>query len=214
MNLSPRTKFVLMFILFAMPITASYLTYFFWTPDTTNNFGTLIRPVVTLPPTNLKVVGGSDFPEGMRAQSLRGRWLVVTRDSGVCENECAQKLYAMRQVRLLAGKDLDRVARVLLIDDATPFASTRAREFEGTAWVEAAPEAWLSLLPRPAGDAAPRDWLYLVDPMGNIFMRYPANEDIKRISADLKRVLKASQLGKEMEGRPLPSPASNAGANS
>jgi hypothetical protein len=31
-------------------------------------------------------------------------------------------------------------------------------------------------------------------------MRYRADQDIKEIAADLRRVLKASQLGKDMEG--------------
>jgi hypothetical protein len=35
--------------------------------------------------------------------------------------------------------------------------------------------------------------------MGNLFMSYRADQDIKQLAADLRRVLKASQLGKDME---------------
>lgn len=204
MNLSPRTKFVLMFILFALPITGSYLTYFFWSPDKTNNFGDLIRPVVALPQAPISIADGADAPQSVRERGMRGRWLIMTRDSGTCAQACRAKLYSMRQVRLLAGKELERVARVMLIDDGAALAPDIAQNFEGTAFVKVPPASWLAALPvaspSTTGTSDGRAYLYLVDPMGNVFMRYRADEDIKRISSDLRRVLKASQLGKEMEG--------------
>lgn len=117
MTLSPRTKFVLMFILFSLPITASYLMFFFWKPKATNNFGDLIAPVVLLPQEKLNIVDGADAPPAVRENGLRGKWLLLTRDSGACAEACAKKLYAMRQSRLILAKELDRVARVMLVDD-------------------------------------------------------------------------------------------------
>ncbi len=201
MKLSPRTKFVLMFILFAMPITASYLTFFFWKPTTTNNFGELIRPVVALPIEKFAAADGKDAPANAAATGYRGKWLLVTQDAGACDAGCAAKLYAMRQARLLVSKDLDRVARVMLIDDDAVPSEPITKDFAGMAFVAAKSSPWLRLLPRPANDqTAGRGYIYAVDPMGNVFMRYRADQDIKEIAADLRRVLKASQLGKDMEG--------------
>jgi cytochrome oxidase Cu insertion factor (SCO1/SenC/PrrC family) len=201
-NLSPRTKFVLMFILFAMPITASYLTFFFWKPKATANFGELIAPVIALPEEKFVMTDGKDAPTNAGDKALRGKWLIVTRDSGACDQACSKKLYTMRQARLILGKELDRVARVMLIDDAMPLASQISTDFAGTAFVSAKDSGWLSKLPRETNDATGgRGYFYAVDPMGNLFMRYKADEDIKELAADFRRVLKASQLGKDLEGQ-------------
>lgn len=201
-RLSPRTKFVLMFVLFAMPITASYLTFFFWQPKVTNNFGELIRPVINLPQEKLTLVDGGDAPQHVIDKGLRGKWLMVTRDSGACDGACANKLYTMRQARLVLNKDMDRVVRVVLIDDEAAPATLLRQDFSGSAFVMAKDSQWLAKLPIEASDASGgRGYIYAVDPMGNLFMRYKADEDIKQLAADFRRVLKASQLGKEFEDK-------------
>jgi cytochrome oxidase Cu insertion factor (SCO1/SenC/PrrC family) len=200
--LTPRVKFVLMFILFALPITASYLMFFFWKPKTTNNFGELITPVVAMPQEKFLITDGKDAPQNVLDKGLRGKWLMVTRDSGACDQACAKKLYTMRQARLILSKELDRVVRVVLIDDATPMSPQIQQDFAGAAFVAAKDSAWLAKLPREANDATNgRGYIYAIDPMGNLFMRYKADEDIKELAADFRRVLKASQLGKDFEDK-------------
>ena len=46
-----------------------------------------------------------------------------------------------------------------------------------------------------AGAAIDDAHIYLADPHGNVMMRWPAQPDLKRMLADLKRLLKASQIG-------------------
>jgi hypothetical protein len=201
-NLSARTKFVLMFILFALPITTSYLMFFFWKPKFTNNFGELIVPVVALPQEKLAITDGKDAPQNVLDKGLRGKWLMVTRDTGACDVACAKKLYTMRQARLILSKELDRVVRVVLIDDAIMPSAQLMQDFSGAAFVTAKDSAWLAKLPREANDATNgRGYIYAVDPMGNVFMRYKASHDIKELSADFRKVLKASQLGKDFEDK-------------
>ncbi len=200
MRLSPRVKFVLMFVLFALPITASYLMFFFWKPKTTNNFGDLVVPVVQLPKIPFDAIDAKDAPPAAASKAFRGKWLILTRDSGACESTCIAKLHTMRQARLLVGKELDRVVRVMLVDDGLPVPTKLAEDNAGTAFVSAKDSIWLAKLPRVSGDTTDgRGYIYAVDPMGNLFMSYRADQDIKQLAADLRRVLKASQLGKEME---------------
>ncbi len=201
-NLSPRTKFVLMFILFALPITTSYLMFFFWKPKFTNNFGELIVPVVALPQEKFNVADGKDAPQNVLDKSFRGKWLMVTRDSGACDADCTKKLYTMRQARVMLSKDLERVVRVVLIDDANEPSAQLRQDFAGAAFVKAKDSAWLASLPRVSSDTTNgRGYIYAVDPMGNVFMRYTSDHDIKELSADFRKVLKASQLGKEFEDK-------------
>ncbi len=190
-----------MFVLFALPIMASYLLFFFWKPTETVNFGELITPVIPMPSENIALLDGNDLPVKSGERVFRGKWLIVTSDSGICDVACAKKLYTMRQTRLILNKDIDRVARVLLIDDVeTPPAKLQS-DFAGTAFVRAKGSTWLTKLPREQNDTTGgRGYFYAIDPMGNLFMRYKAEVEIKHLAADFRRVLKASQLGKEFEG--------------
>ena len=133
---------------------------------------------------------------GGAAQGLRGKWLLVTREGGTCQAECEQKLFAMRQSRLIVGREMDRVVRVVLIDDDTTPADELIKRYQGTAWVSAKSLPWLPRFPIPPTDISNgRAFFYGVDPLGNIFMRYSSDADVKLIAKDLQRVLKASQIG-------------------
>lgn len=194
--MNPRTKLALLIALFALPTLASFATFYWFPPTKTSNYGELISPVVNLPAVPLSVVDGTDAPQGATAQGLRGKWLLVTREGGRCQAECEQKLFAMRQSRLIVGREMDRVVRVVLIDDDTTPADELIKRYQGTAWVSARSLPWLSRFPIPPTDSSNgRAFFYAVDPLGNIFMRYGADADVKLIAKDLQRVLKASQIG-------------------
>ena len=194
--MTPRTKLALMFALFALPTLASFTAFYFFPPTKTSNYGELISPVINLPQTTLGIKDGTDAASSAREQGLRGKWLLVTRDSGACTAACEQKLFAMRQSRLIVGREMDRVVRVVLIDDDTKPSDELIKRYEGTAWVSAKSLPWLARFPVPPQDRSNgRAFFYAVDPMGNIFMRYGAEGDAKLIAKDLQKVLKASQIG-------------------
>ncbi len=190
--MSQRTKFLLLVAIFLVPTIASFIAFYWFPPSKTTNYGTLISPVVSLPPAQLVRLDSES--EGL-AQNLRGKWLVITRDSGLCEAVCRKKLYAMRQARLILGREQDRVLRVVLVDDDVRPSETLRSEFDGTIWLSAKTMPWLAVLPPEAGDAAGRNSIYAADTLGNVFMRYNADPDIKQFANDLRRVLKASQIG-------------------
>ena len=194
--MSPRTKLSLLLALFVLPTLASFAAFYWFPPTKTSNYGELIAPVINLPLLPLSIADGTDAAPGAGSQALRGKWLIVTRHSGTCESSCEQKLFAMRQSRLIVGREMDRVVRVVLIDDDTIPSEELIKRYQGTAWVPAKSLSWSSKLPVPPLDASNgRAFFYAVDPMGNIFMRYGADADVKLIAKDLQRVLKASQIG-------------------
>jgi cytochrome oxidase Cu insertion factor (SCO1/SenC/PrrC family) len=189
--MTPRTKFLLLLALFILPTIASFIAFYFLPPPAPTNYGQLITPAIPLPevtPRRLDVAKEEVPP------TLRGKWLIVTRDRGACDERCRMKLAAMRQSRLVLGRDQDRVLRVVLVDDDVSPAAGTQKEFEGSLWLSAKSFAWISLLPVPK-DADPYGFIYLVDPLGNAFMRYGDAPDIKLMANDLRRVLKASQIG-------------------
>ena len=194
--MSPRTKLALMLALFALPTLASFTAFYLLPPTKTSNYGQLISPVVNLPQLPLTIVDGGDAPKSAVEQGLRGKWLIVTRAGGACDAVCEQKLLVMRQSRLIVGRELDRVVRVVLIDDDEMPSESLMQRYQGTVWIKAKSLSWLARLPLPSqGDTSNRAAIYAVDPLGNIFMRYAPDADAKLIAKDLQRVLKASQIG-------------------
>jgi hypothetical protein len=50
------------------------------------------------------------------------------------------------------------------------------------------------LLPEIPAVASQHDHIYLIDPIGNLMMRFPKNPDPAQMAKDVKRLLKVSQL--------------------
>ncbi|MBL8522939.1 MAG: hypothetical protein JNN20_04560 [Betaproteobacteria bacterium] len=190
--MTQRTKFLFLIAIFTLPTIASFVVFYFFPPDRSSNYGELVRPIVTLPALPLSRMDGR---ADVIADGLRGKWLIVTRDSGLCEDVCRKKLYAMRQARQILGREQDRLIRVVLVDDNVVPSEKLQAEFEGTLWLSAKALTWTSLMPNDKGDSSGRASIFAVDTLGNVFMRYSSDPDIKRMSNDLKRVLKASQIG-------------------
>ncbi|MCU0896878.1 MAG: cytochrome C oxidase subunit I [Burkholderiales bacterium] len=181
-----RIKALGIFLVCLVPFVAAYVTYYFWTPDSRMNYGELL-PVRALP----EVLGAKADGTALAAADLRGKWVLVQADSGACPEPCLKKLYHMRQVRLAQGKNLDRVERVWLVLDNVSPSAPEPRLVEGVLVVR--PQA-AAIAAFPA-DGSVRDHVYLVDPMGNIMLRFPKDADPRRMLKDLQRLLKVSQVG-------------------
>src|SRR5262245_43594988 len=147
MAFSPRAKLLALFALFAAPIVASLLTYHFYRPEATGNYGELIKP---------EPVTTQEFGHGtggtFRFGSLQGQWILVASDSGLCPQACADKLATMRQVRLALGRNASRVARVFVVDDLQKPAAPLLEQHPGLE--VAITPVGMTLPPRPANDRA------------------------------------------------------------
>ena len=172
--------------LFALPIVASTIVYLFFRPEATANYGELLAPPQLVTTARYLRTGGGEF----RFAELRGKWILIASDSGACPESCKAKLTLMRQVRLMLGRNADRVSRVFVADDTQALAPQALAPFEGT--VSITPPRGLALPLAPVNDRA---HIYLVDPLGNVMMRFPANADPRRMLKDLERLLRASQIG-------------------
>jgi hypothetical protein len=186
MKLSPRARLLLLMGVFALPIVASVLAYNFLPLRPTGNYGELITPPA--PITTQRFTTPAGVPFGF--QALAGRWILATSDSGDCDARCRDKLVTMRQVRLALGRNASRVERVLVVDDTRPPTAATLEQFPGM-HVAITP-AGLRLPPGAANDRA---HIHLVDPNGNVMMRWPYPLDMRRMTKDLERLLKASQIG-------------------
>lgn len=185
-----RLKMLLVLLVCAAPVIASYFTYYVIRPQGGSNHGTLIEPQRPLP-------GAAALPlsdlEGaaVRPATLQGQWLLISVAGGACDALCEQQLYLQRQLRESLGKNKERVDRVWLIDDAAPVRPELLSALEG-ATVLRVPRAELARWLEPAPGQALGAHFHLVDPLGNYMMRFPAPSEAPAIKRDLERLLRAS----------------------
>ncbi len=187
-----RWKLLAVVFVCAAPLIFSYLTYYVIKPTARNNYGTLIDPRLHPIPPALGTVAldGKSTP----LDSFKGKWVMLQVGAGDCQQVCRDQLVAMRQLRLMQGKAMDRVERVWLITDATPLDTMLMRVIDGTHMLRVPPAALAAWLPvEQGGNAA--DHLYLIDPLGNLMMRFPKNADPAKVKKDIAKLLKASAIG-------------------
>jgi hypothetical protein len=178
-----RRKLLLIGAICVAPVVASYAFYYLSPRGSFVNYGTLL-PTAPAPALEGARSDGTPF----RLADLRRRWVLLVDARGRCDAPCERLLYAARQARTMQGKEQERIVRVLLVPEgAAPDAALLA-EHPGlvVAHVGAAARAGLP----GAADA-----IYVIDPLGNLVLRYDADPDIKGIGRDLTRLLKASGIG-------------------
>lgn len=188
-------RYRMLYLLLAVcvaPVIASYTAYYLVPPAGRTNYGALVEPQRPLPALTLRRLDGT----AVEAASLRGSWLMVQVDGGECDAACAKKLWQMRQVRLTTGKYADRVGRVWLIVDEASLATSVIREYDGTLFLRARADEVAAFLPLPDGPGARlADHVWLIDPLGNLMLRWPKDADPSRMKKDLIKLLKASGIG-------------------
>lgn len=186
-----RWKVFAIILVCASPLIASYLTYYVIKPSGRTNYGEILDPRKYPIPAL-----GSTTLDGKPAvlDAYRGKWIMLQVDGGACAQACKTKLFDMRQLRLTQGKEMDRIERVWLITDDQPLDTVLMREYDGTRLLRVNPDLLEKWLPVDAGTKA-SDHLYMIDPLGNLMMRFPKDADPNKIKKDLGKLLRASSIG-------------------
>ncbi len=187
MQLNPRSKFLLLIGVFVVPVVAAYLAYFGWRPAGHTNYGALLE-VTPLQQTSGVAHDGTPLD----LEALRGKWLMVHVGPASCDVACAQQLYLMRQTRIAQGKEQSRIERLWVVTDVGTVARGLLQDHPGLRVWRPAESAFVDQFPAASSRAS---HIYLVDPLGNLMLRFPAQPDAKRMMKDLKLLLKASQIG-------------------
>ncbi|HEX9138751.1 MAG TPA: hypothetical protein VF848_03110 [Steroidobacteraceae bacterium] len=187
MNQVVRTKaagrqvVVLLAAIFALPLLVAFWLYYGtgWRPAGHTNHGELIAP--------RSLLGMST--SGTPATAFSGKWsLVVIGDN--CEAECQHTLWYARQTWLSMGKSAERIQRVWL----TRAASSPALPPDEPGLIRIETGDDLTWLPAFSAEH-PQRTIFIVDPRGNLMMRYDSNQDPKGLRQDLQRLLDLSHIG-------------------
>jgi hypothetical protein len=188
-----KNKIILLLVIAACaaPLIFSYVTYYLIKPETRTNYGALLDPrAYPIPQLALQTVDG----QTANLDQFKGKWIFLQVDGASCEQACKEKLFNMRQIRLTQGKEMDRIERIWLITDKAPLETVLMREYDGTHLLRAQSKELRAWLPTEA-DTKIEDHLYMIDPLGNLMMRFPKAGDPNKIKKDILKLLKASRIG-------------------
>jgi len=203
-----RGALLLLALVFFAPLLLAFLLYYgsSWRPIGHTNHGALIQPARELPPTALPQVSmtaattaaatpaaaGNDPLAA--ADVLTGKWSLVYLGRGDCDAECRNTLYFMRQTHLGLANLIPRVQRVFLVTAGCCDRDYLAHEQPNLITLNAEVAAGAPLLAQfpPERRAST---IFVVDPRGNLMMRYDAHDDPKGLREDLKKLLALSHIG-------------------
>lgn len=138
-------------------------------PETTTNKGELI-----MPPLDIAELGVED---------LERSWWMVTVSQNGCDSHCEEMLYWVQQVHIRLGRESPRVSRLLLTPEPV---SLNNEVYPG--------------LQKRQGDlqALPMDedlQLFIVDPNGNVMMKFDSDNPYEDVLDDMNKLLSRSTIG-------------------
>ncbi len=181
-----RIKLLGLLALMLSPVVISYSLFFSDFEIDSANYGELIE-VKKISGSGVSQIDNTIF----RMKDLHGKWVLVMADSGVCDELCQTKVYHLRQVRLVQNREMDRVERLWLVDDNVEVDPELKEKYQGTHFINAKDSELLSFL-EPV--ESQRKHIYVIDPMGNLMMRFPENHDPTLVGKDIKHLLHVSQM--------------------
>lgn len=179
-----RRTLGLLALVCAAPVIASYVAYYWLHPAARTNYGELEASPAPA------IAGSRADGTAWTLASLRGRWALLILNDGPCGEPCERALYATRQARTIQGREQERIERVLLEPSGAPAEAQALLEAHpGLIVARADAQQWAPLL---RGEPAS---IFVLDPLGNLVLRYPADPDIRGLAKDLERLLRASRIG-------------------
>jgi hypothetical protein len=185
-----RLRMLLVLLICAAPVVASYFTYYVVRPEGRRNFGDLIEPVRALPDATAQTLDAAS----MLLPTLKGQWLLISVAGGACPADCQHQLYLQRQILTGLGKDRARTDWVWLVSDDAEIPSSILPGLKEATVLRVKPDVLTQWL-QPAEGHQLQDHLYLVDPHGQWMMRFPAHlstEGALKTKRDIERLLRAA----------------------
>ncbi len=199
-----RLTLIALAAIFIAPVLFAYLAYFGgWFGGGSKSRGEIIDP-----PWHIDDVSwqSSNFGNWQQSEFMgKWNWLLVI-DDNQCNEQCQINWFLLQQTRLGLAKNVKKVNYLLLLNQ-TPVNLTgewskvsyaQVEINNGHVAIDATPREGFNKQPLAANA------IYLVDPLGNIFMRYSLinnkNEaplKSKDLRADVSRVLRILDVSKK-----------------
>ncbi|WP_062263625.1 hypothetical protein [Endozoicomonas arenosclerae] len=195
-----RWQLALVILMPALAMGLAWYFYFFGTqfvPEGRTNKGELLLPPVSFESMMLK-----KNQEAFDLQGLEGRWGILVFGDGACSDQaCQDALYQTRQAHLALGRDSDRVIRLFITPISNPDVNQSVlNEHPDLIRLGSTKESVFNALGKNSGENSeekkwPSNGFYIVDPLGNIMMKYQPGQYGGDLLKDLRKLLKASNIG-------------------
>ena len=171
---------ILAVVLGPMLLASAMYRFGFWVPETRSYDGVLVAN------------GQGRETLGVMVADGEPQWqLLVTAPQG-CVEDCQRLVYLARQINIGLAREAARAGHALASGQALDAAYDQRlqREYPQLRRYPLDAAIYSSNPEAPAGAQ-----LWIVDPLGNLVLRYEAEADGKAILDDLKYLLKISQIG-------------------
>lgn len=180
-----RKTLLLLIAVGIFPLVAAYALYWGWRPASRMNHGELLetRPAGL---QKLKTADGRNL-----AEAVSKKWVLLTVQTAACDARCQNKLYLMRQIRTAQNENMLRIERVWVVTGPGQPDPSLLAIHPGLHLAHAREDELKSL---PLGNDAGA-FIFLIDPLGNLVLRYDEDTNPKGMLADLHRLLRYSGLG-------------------
>lgn len=197
-NADNRKKLIIIVAWFFIPLAIAVSWYKLlpeeYRPSSMTNNGELLDPVFTLAPFTHQTLKGDTFGN----RDIEKVWTLVHFIEGECDERCSKSLYGTRQMRISFGKDIDRVNRVAILYTQVQSESNQKM------WASHPDLQVLMATENGIGEQIEKNVedfnraenaVFLLDPLGNVVMRFPASLDVKLMKKDIRKLLKLSHIG-------------------
>lgn len=193
-----RKRLLLIFAWFFIPLAIASIWYAMvpqgWRSGSMTNNGNLLDPIFTVEKIEMVTLDGQPFTN----KQLEKVWTFVHLVDGECDELCSRTLYNTRQIRVAQGKNMKRVKRVAVLA-ASEQSESNTRMWEShpdMTFVVAGKGGLGEQIRQQTGkDNFPPNSFFLVDPLGNVMMQFSPDLPPKKVSKDLKKLLKLSHIG-------------------
>ncbi|HHJ35408.1 MAG TPA: hypothetical protein ENJ87_06555 [Gammaproteobacteria bacterium] len=192
-----RNPYTVWFVVlsFIAPVVLAYIVFFFVDVKSFVNHGEILNPIIHISDFGLRDDDGQPIPEA----ELTYKWRLISFLKKDCDEQCTTRLFDTRQIHASLGKDRHRVSRMFVHLEPADQALTRliAEKHEKVIHVNGSAEHILEALGKNIHDdiGITHNEVYIMDPMGNVMMRFTQDQPDKDFLYDLKKLLKASQIG-------------------
>ncbi|MFC5696095.1 hypothetical protein ACFPU0_11070 [Pseudomonas sp. GCM10022186] len=170
---------ILMVVIGPMMLATAMYKFSFWVPEGRSYHGMLIGN------------GQSLADLGVRDVAPAETWqLLVTAPAG-CLEDCQQLVYAARQIHIGLGRDASRASHALATTEVPADYATKLEQEYPQLKRHGLDAAAYGKATDNLGSAQ----LWIVDPHGNLVLRYDGTVKGKQILNDLRHLLKLSNIG-------------------
>ena len=192
-----RNPYAVWFVVlaFVAPVVLAYIMFFFVDVKSFVNHGEILNPIVHIEDFKLKDENNVIIPK----EELTYKWRLISFLGKDCNKECESRLYDTRQIHASLGKNRHRIMRMFvhlepagatlqkLITETHPdviHVNGKAADIENTFGANITDKIGFKA-----------NETYIMDPMGNVMMRFTIEQPSKEFLYDLRKLLKASQIG-------------------